>query len=74
MQFSKSPPPPRPCSEYRDLSRMIAALRERRDSVDEVIAALQPVAALRWKGKGRPPSWVASLQAKAGATSARYPR
>jgi len=45
-----------------DLDKLLAELRAERDAVDEVILALQRIAAGRGRRRGRPPSWMSNVK------------
>jgi len=45
-----------------DLDKMLAELRAERDQVDEVILALQRIAAGRGRRRGRPRAWVSNVK------------
>jgi len=45
-----------------DLDKMLAELRAERDQVEEVISALQRIAAGRGRRRGRPPAWMSKIK------------
>jgi hypothetical protein len=45
-----------------DINKMLAELRNERESIEQAIIVLQRIAAGRGKRRGRPPAWMSSVK------------